>query len=46
MIGALEHLFEDTAEDQYPRENTLTFLVDLMLDVACGIEGCARIPAL
>jgi Transposase DDE domain len=39
--AALEQLFEDTAEDQYTREITLTFLVDLMLDVACGIQPSA-----
>lgn len=34
----LEQLFEQTAQDQYTRELTLTCLVDLMLDVACGIQ--------
>jgi hypothetical protein len=37
----LEQLFEQTAQDQYTRELTLTFLVDLMLDVACGIQPSA-----
>jgi hypothetical protein len=39
--ATLEHLFERTAQDQYTRELTLTFLVDLMLDVACGIQPSA-----
>jgi hypothetical protein len=37
----LEALFEQTAQDQYTRELTLTCLVDLMLDVACGIQPSA-----
>jgi hypothetical protein len=37
----LESLFEQTAQDQYTRELTLTCLVDLMLDVACGIQPSA-----
>jgi len=39
--ATLEQLFEDTAQDQYTRELTLTFLVDLMLDVASGIQPSA-----
>jgi hypothetical protein len=39
--GALGHLFEETAEQQYTRELTLGFMVDLMLDVACGIQPSA-----
>lgn len=48
----LESLFAQTAQDQYTRELTLTCLVDLMLDVACGIQPSAlkafnaRAPAL
>jgi hypothetical protein len=37
----LEQVFEQTAQDQYTRELTLTVLVDLMLDVACGIQPSA-----
>jgi hypothetical protein len=39
--ATLEALFEQTAQDQYTRELTLTCLVDLMLDVACGIQPSA-----
>jgi hypothetical protein len=39
--ATLEQLFEDTAQDQYTWELTLTFLVDLMLDVASGIQPSA-----
>jgi hypothetical protein len=48
----LEFLFEQTAQDQYTRELTLTCLVDLMFDVARGIQPSAlkafnaRAPAL
>ena len=38
----LETLFEQTAEQQYTRQLTLDFLVDLMLDVACGIQPSAH----
>lgn len=34
----LEQLFEDTAQANYQRELTLTFLVETMLDVACGTQ--------
>lgn len=37
----LEELFDTTAQAQYTRELTLTYLVDVMLDVACGIEPSA-----
>lgn len=37
----LDQLFEDVAQDQYTRELTLTFMVDLMLDVVCGIQPSA-----
>ena len=39
--ASLEALFEQTAEEQYTRELTLSFMVDLMLDVACGIAPSA-----
>ncbi|HYD62657.1 MAG TPA: hypothetical protein VEC35_20040 [Noviherbaspirillum sp.] len=39
--AALGYLFEETAEQQYTRELTLGFMVDLMLDVACGIQPSA-----
>jgi hypothetical protein len=39
--ATLDELFEQTAQDQYTRELTLTFLVDLMLDVASGIQPSA-----
>lgn len=39
--ATLERLFEQTAEQQYTRELTLGFMVDLMLDVACGIQPSA-----
>ena len=39
--ASLEHLFDETAEQQYTRELTLGFMVDLMLDVACGIQPSA-----
>lgn len=38
----LDTLFEQTAEQQYTRQLTLDFLVDLMLDVACGIQPSAH----
>lgn len=37
----LEELFEETAQEQYTRELTLSFLVDCVLDVACGIQHSA-----
>ena len=37
----LKQLFEATAEEQYTRDITLDFMVNLMLDVACGIEPSA-----
>jgi hypothetical protein len=37
----LERLFEQTAKQQYTRELRLGFMVDLMLDVACGIQPLA-----
>jgi DDE family transposase len=39
--ASLERLFDETAEQQYTRELTLGFMVDLMLDVACGIQPSA-----
>lgn len=39
--AALGYLFDETAEHQYTRELTLGFMVDLMLDVACGIQPSA-----
>jgi hypothetical protein len=39
--AALEQVFAEVAKDQYTRELTLTFLVDCMLDVACGIAPSA-----
>src|SRR6476660_1640539 len=39
--ATLDQLFEQTAQDQYTRELTLTFLVALMLDVASGIQPSA-----
>lgn len=38
----LNALFDDTAQDQYTRSLTLDFLVNLLLDVACGIEPSAH----
>jgi hypothetical protein len=38
----LESLFEQTAQKQYTRHLTLDFLVNLMLDVACGIKPSAH----
>lgn len=38
----LDTLFEQTAQQQYTRQITLDFLVDLMLDVACGIQPSAH----
>ena len=38
----LEDLFEQTAQEQYTRELTLTYLVEAMLDVACSIQPSAR----
>lgn len=38
----LETLFEETAHAQYTRQLTLDFLVDLMLDVVCGIAPSAH----
>jgi hypothetical protein len=38
----LNTLFNQTAQDQYTLELTLDFLVDLMLDVACGIQPSAH----
>jgi hypothetical protein len=37
----LDRLFDTTAQEQYTRELTLTYLVDVMLDVACGIQPSA-----
>lgn len=37
----LKQLFDAAAEEQYTREITLDCLVNLMLDVACGIEPSA-----
>jgi hypothetical protein len=39
--NTLGQLFEETAERQYTRDLTLGFMVDLMLDVACGIQPSA-----
>jgi len=39
--ASLEQLFEEEAKEQYTRELTLTFLVDCLLDVACGIAPSA-----
>lgn len=39
--ASLGILFDETAEQQYTRELTLGFMVDLMLDVACGIQPSA-----
>lgn len=38
----LDTLFEQTVQEQYTRQITLDFLVDLMLDVACGIQPSAH----
>lgn len=38
----LEELFEQTARQQYTRELTLSVLVDLMLEVACGTQPSAH----
>jgi hypothetical protein len=38
----LSTLFAEQADRQYERQITLTNLVDVMLDVACGIRGSAR----
>jgi hypothetical protein len=38
----LSTLFAEQADRQYERHITLTNLVDVMLDVACGIRGSAR----
>lgn len=39
--ATLDELFQQSAQDQYTRELTLTFLVDLMLDVASSIQPSA-----
>lgn len=36
--AALKELFDDTAEENYERELTLAFLVETMLEVACGTQ--------
>ena len=38
----LDALFAHTAQEQYTRELTLDCLVDLMLDVACGLHPSAH----
>lgn len=38
----LDTLFAQTAQEQYTRQITLDFLVDLMLDVACGTQPSAH----
>ena len=38
----LSLLFAEHADRQYERQLTLTHLVDVMLDVACGIQGSPR----
>jgi len=39
----LSLLFAEHADRQYERQQTLTHLVDVMLDVACGIQGSPRL---
>ena len=38
---ALEALFRQTAQQQYTRELTIDFMVNLMLDVICGMHASA-----
>jgi hypothetical protein len=40
--GRFEQLFDQVAERQYVRELTLSALVELMLEVACGIQPSAH----
>jgi len=39
-------LFESTAESQYNRNFTMNHLLDVMLDVACGVQRSARMAYL